>query len=83
MLLLNNMCMLLSVGFIMLCRLDIASANKQLLIVACGSAVALGDPVMSADEISSRILPGVSGLGLFFLEQFLFWHRQATAPSFL
>ena len=38
MLLLNNMCMLLSVGFIMLCRLDIASANKQLLIVACGSA---------------------------------------------
>ena len=46
MLLLNNMCMLLSVGFIMLCRLDIASANKQLLIVACGSAVALVIPVM-------------------------------------
>ena len=45
-LLLNNMCMLLSVGFIMLCRLDIASANKQLLIVACGSAVALVIPVM-------------------------------------
>ena len=42
-LLLNNM---LSVGFIMLCRLDIASANKQLLIVACGSAVALVIPVM-------------------------------------
>lgn len=41
MLLLNNMCMLLSVGFIMLCRLDIASASKQLLIVACGSVVAL------------------------------------------
>ena len=38
--------MLLSVGFIMLCRLDIASANKQLLIVACGSAVALVIPVM-------------------------------------
>ena len=70
MLLLNNMCMLLSVGFIMLCRLDIASANKQLLIVACGNF--------------SRILPGcMQGLGLFFLEQFLFWHRQATAPSFL
>ncbi len=46
MLLLNNMCMLLSVGFIMLCRLDIASASKQLLIVACGSVVALVIPVM-------------------------------------
>ena len=45
MLLLNNMCMLLSIGFIMLCRLDLASANKQLLIVACGSAVALVIPV--------------------------------------
>ncbi len=42
----NNMCMLLSIGFIMLCRLDLASANKQLLIVACGSAVALVIPVM-------------------------------------
>ncbi len=53
MLLLNNMCMLLSVGFIMLCRLDIASANKQLLIVACGSAVALVIPVtIPEDEIS-------------------------------
>lgn len=30
-LLLNNMCMLLSVGFIMLCRLDITMATKQLL----------------------------------------------------
>ena len=45
-LLLNNMCMLLSVGFIMLCRLDLASARKQLLIVAAGSAVALVIPVM-------------------------------------
>lgn len=46
MLLLNNMCMLLSVGFIMLCRLDLASAQKQLLIVAAGSAIALVIPVM-------------------------------------
>ncbi|MDO4305234.1 MAG: FtsW/RodA/SpoVE family cell cycle protein [Eubacteriales bacterium] len=45
-LLLNNMCMLLSVGFIMLCRLDIASATRQLMIVAAGSAVALVIPVM-------------------------------------
>ena len=33
MLLLNNMCMLLSVGFIMLCRLDIASANAVALVI--------------------------------------------------
>ena len=36
-LLLNNMCMLLSVGFIMLCRLDIATATKQLVIAAAAS----------------------------------------------
>lgn len=46
MLLLNNMCMLLSIGFIMLCRLDIEAASKQLLIVAAGSGAALVIPVM-------------------------------------
>ena len=45
-LLLNNMCMLLSIGFVMLCRLDIKSANKQLLIVAAGSVVSILIPVM-------------------------------------
>lgn len=45
-LLLNNMCMLLSVGFIMLCRLDVSSATRQLMIVAAGSAAALVIPVM-------------------------------------
>lgn len=45
-LLLNNMCMLLSVGFIMLCRLDITSAQKQLLIAAAASAIALIIPVI-------------------------------------
>ena len=43
---LNNMCMLLSVGFIMLCRLDIETATRQLLIAAAASAVALIIPVM-------------------------------------
>lgn len=38
--------MLLSVGFIMLCRLSLPSATKQLLIVAAGSAVSLVIPVM-------------------------------------
>ena len=36
----------LSVGFIMLCRLSLPSATKQLLIVAAGSAVSLVIPVM-------------------------------------
>ena len=45
-LLLNNMCMLLSVGFIMLCRLDIETATKQLLIVSAGSGISLVIPVL-------------------------------------
>lgn len=45
-LLLNNMCMLLSVGFIMLCRLDITMATKQLLVAAGASGIALVIPVM-------------------------------------
>ena len=40
-LLLNNMCMLLSVGFIMLCRLDVSTATRQLVIVAGVNVVAL------------------------------------------
>ena len=39
-LLLNNMCMLLSVGFIMLCRLDVSTATRQLVIVAGVNVVA-------------------------------------------
>ena len=46
MLLLNNMCMLQSVGFIMLCRLDQDAANRQLLIAAGGGAAALLIPFM-------------------------------------
>jgi cell division protein FtsW (lipid II flippase) len=45
-LLLNNMCMLLSVGFIMLARLDVDTASRQLMIVAVSSAVSLVIPVM-------------------------------------
>jgi hypothetical protein len=73
MLLLNNMCMLLSVGFIMLCRLDIASANKQLLIVACGSAVALVIPVMIRKMKFLKDLTWVyAGLGIVLLGAVLF-----------
>lgn len=45
-LLINNMCMLLSIGFIMLSRLDMDKAQRQFLIVAIGSAIALVVPVM-------------------------------------
>ena len=57
-LLLNNMCMLLSVGFIMLCRLDISSAQKQLLIAAGVSAIAHSchDP---EDAFSSQTYMGI------------------------
>lgn len=46
MLLVNNMCMLLNIGFIIIYRLDIEKANRQFLIVAAGSAVALIVPVL-------------------------------------
>lgn len=46
MLLMNNMCMLLSVGFMILCRLKVATASRQLLIVSGASALALVIPVM-------------------------------------
>ena len=45
-LLLNNMCMLLSVGFIILCRLDVATATRQLIIVTAVNLVALAVPVL-------------------------------------
>lgn len=45
MLLINNMCMLLSIGFIMLARLNLKKANKQFLIVAGGTVLALLIPV--------------------------------------
>ena len=45
-LLVNNMCMLLSVGFIILCRLDMEKAVRQFVIVAAGSVIGLILPVL-------------------------------------
>lgn len=45
-LLLNNMCMLLSIGFIMLTRLNMDLARKQLVIASAGSAAALLIPFL-------------------------------------
>ena len=46
MLLVNNMCLLLSCGFIMLCRIDFEKAEKQFLIVCIGTALSLLVPVI-------------------------------------
>ena len=68
MLLLNNMCMLLSIGFIMLCRLDIDSATRQLVIVAGGSAIALVIPVIIRKMKFLKNLTWVyAGLGIVLL----------------
>ena len=67
-LLLNNMCMLLSVGFIMLCRLDIATATKQLVIAAAASAIALIIPVMIRKMRFLRRLTWLyAGVGIILL----------------
>ncbi len=46
MLLLNNTCMFLSIGFIMLARLDLESAWKQFVIAAATSALCMAVPVI-------------------------------------
>ncbi|MCH1983577.1 FtsW/RodA/SpoVE family cell cycle protein [Ruminococcus sp. OA3] len=46
MLVVNNMCMLLSCGFIMLSRLDFEKAEKQFFIVVAGTAISLLVPVI-------------------------------------
>lgn len=67
-LLLNNMCMLLSVGFIMLCRLDITTATKQLVIAAAASGIALIIPVMIRKMRFLRRLTWLyAGVGIILL----------------
>ena len=67
-LLLNNMCMLLSVGFIMLCRLDITTATKQLMIAAAASGIALIIPVMIRKMRFLRRLTWLyAGVGIILL----------------
>jgi cell division protein FtsW (lipid II flippase) len=55
-LLLNHMCMLLSIGFIMLARLDMDSAVKQFKIVALSTVIALIIPVIIRKMKSLRNL---------------------------
>lgn len=68
MLLLNNMCMLLSVGFIMLCRLDLPTANRQLLFTSVASIAALAVPVMIRKMKFLRLLTWLyAGVGIALL----------------
>ena len=46
MLLVNNMCMLLNIGFIILARLDFDSAGKQYMIAVAGTVISLIVPVI-------------------------------------
>ena len=79
-LLLNNMCMLLSVGFIMLCRLDPATATRQLVIVAGVNAVALIVPVLIRKMKFLKDLTWIyAGIGIV---QYLYWPEQVTVRSF-
>ncbi len=67
-LLINNMCMLLSVGFIILCRLDMTKAVRQFVIVAAGSAIALIVPILIRKMRFLRKLTWVyAGIGIFLL----------------
>ena len=67
-LLLNNMCMLLSIGFIMLARLDLSTVTRQLLIAAGGSGIALIIPVMIRKMKFLRRLTWVyAGIGIVLL----------------
>ena len=67
-LLLNNMCMLLSVGFIMLCRLDVSTATRQLMIVAGVNVVALIVPVLIRKMKFLKDLTWIyAGIGIILL----------------
>ena len=67
-LLLNNMCMLLSIGFIMLARLDLSTVTRQRLIAAGGSGIALIIPVMIRKMKFLRRLTWVyAGIGIVLL----------------
>ncbi len=68
MLLVNNMLMLLGIGFIMIARIDLDQATKQFLIAAAGTAMALVIPVIIQ---KLKILPHLTWLyaiaGIFAL----------------
>ncbi|MDO5135087.1 MAG: FtsW/RodA/SpoVE family cell cycle protein [Eubacteriales bacterium] len=82
MLLLNNMCMLLSIGFIMLCRLDLDSARKQLMIAAAVSAVSLLVPVIIRKLKFLKNLTWLyGGIGVILLAAVLVFARTSLGAK--
>ena len=78
-LLMNNMCMPLSVGFIMLCRLDLASATRQLMIVAGSTAVSMVVPVIIRKTRFFRKLTWLyAGVGIVVLLAVLVLDRKSV-----
>ncbi len=68
MLLVNNMCMLLSIGLVILCRLNMEKAERQFMIVAAGSALALVVPVMIRKMYFLKKLTWIyAGVGVILL----------------
>lgn len=68
MVLINNMCMLLSIGFIMLARLDFAKARMQFLIVTGGTLLSMIVPVIIRKVKHLRDWPWLYGVvGLIML----------------
>ena len=64
----NHVCMLMSIGFIMLCRLNFASAVRQLVIAASLSALALLVPVIvRKGRFLKKLSPVYAGCGVILL----------------
>lgn len=70
MLLINNMCMLLSIGLIMLSRLNFDNAQKQYLIIVAGTLISLVIPVFIRKVRSLKNwtwLYAVAGIGMLLV----------------
>lgn len=70
MLLLNNMCMIMIIGFIMITRLSFASGVRQFVFVFIGSVITLIIPIIMNKIKSLRNIPwlyGVMGLSALLL----------------
>lgn len=81
-LLLNNMCMLMSVGFIILCRINPSTAEKQLMIAAAGSAAALIIPILIRKMRFLRYLTWLyAGFGIVLLAAVLVLGRTTLGAK--
>jgi cell division protein FtsW (lipid II flippase) len=61
-LLVNNMCMLMAIGFVMIARLDFDKCIKQFVIAACGTVITFFVPWMLKKFKSFRNLGWLYGI---------------------